>query len=91
MKYLIPVKMKNVLVSTEEGKIYGVSKIVEENNLMNDKQPEIAYVLTDNDFIIKLLRFNVVNSHSNVQIFYLQYIFSVNIYYLQLDKSLNLK
>ena len=52
MKYLIPVKMKNVLVSTEEGKIYGVSKIVEENNLMNDKQPEIAYVLTDNDFII---------------------------------------
>ena len=52
MKYIVPIKIKNALVSTEEGKIYGVSKIITENYLINDQSQEIAYVLTDEKFII---------------------------------------
>ena len=52
MKYIVPIKMKNALVSTEEGKIYGVAKIITESYAINDQNQKIAYVLTDNNFII---------------------------------------
>ena len=52
MKYLVPIKMKVVLVSNEDGKVYGVSKIITEHYSINDIEQEAAYVLTDKDFVI---------------------------------------
>ena len=76
MKYLVPIKMKIVLVSNEDGKIYGVSKIITENYSVNDIEQEVAYVLTDKDFIInsftpnstKLLNLQLNLTHLNLDI-----------------------
>ena len=75
MKYLVPIKMKNCLVCTEEGHIYGVSKILTDNHNTNSKN-DIAYVLTDKDFIIrsftpnssKLLNLHLSLSNLNLDI-----------------------
>ena len=53
MKYLVPIKMKLALVASEEGNIFGVSKIIVENHTIMNNEEEIAYILTDNDFIVQ--------------------------------------
>ena len=54
MKYLVPVKLKLTLVSSEEDIIYGIAKIIIDNNQpTNDIEQEVSYVLTDQDFIIR--------------------------------------
>ena len=76
MKYLVPIKMKIVLVSSEDGKKYGVSKIITENYTINDIEQEVAYVLTDKDFVInsftpnstKLLNLQMNLTHLNLDI-----------------------
>ena len=76
MKYLVPIKMKIVLVSNEDGKLYGVSKIITENYSINDIEQEVAYVLTDKDFVIssftpnstKLLNLQLNLTHLNLDI-----------------------
>ena len=76
MKYLVPIKMKIVLVSNEDGKIFGVSKIITENYSITDIEQEIAYVLTDKDFVIssftpnstKLLNLQLNLTHLNLDI-----------------------
>ena len=52
MKYLVPIKMKVLLVSTEDGDIFGIAKIIIENPTINEIEQQIAYVLTDKDFFI---------------------------------------
>ena len=73
MKYLVPIQMKNALISTEQGKIYGVSKIgIKDKNI----EQENAYVLTDRNFIInsftpnsiKLLNLHQSLSYLNLDI-----------------------
>ena len=76
MKYLVPIKMKIVLVSTEDGKMYGISKFITEKLTINDIEQEIAYVLTDKDFVIntftpnsiKLLNLQLNLTHLNLDI-----------------------
>ena len=53
MKYLVPVKLKVCLVSSEEDTIYGICKIIYENKTTTDIEQEISYVLTDRDFIVR--------------------------------------
>ena len=69
MKYLVPIKMKVVLVSNEDGKVYGVSKIITEHYSINDIEQEVAYVLTDRDFVISSFTPNstkLLNLHLNL-------------------------
>ena len=76
MKYLVPIKMQNALVSTEEGVIYGVSKIITDSYAKINKNSEIAYVLTDKDYIInsftanstKLLNLHLSHTNLNLDI-----------------------
>ena len=53
MKYLVPIKMKLALVASEEGNIYGVAKIIIENLSITKNEEEIAYILTDNEFVVQ--------------------------------------
>ena len=53
MKYLVPIKMKIALVASEEGNIYGVSKIIIDNHSVINNEEEIVYILTDNELIVQ--------------------------------------
>ena len=53
MKYLVPIKMKLALVASEEGNIFGVSKIIVENHTLISNEEEIVYILTDNELIVQ--------------------------------------
>ena len=76
MKYLVPIKMKNVLAYSEEGELLGISRIIADNYLISNKEQEIAYVLTDINFIInsftpnsiKLLNLQLSSTNSNLDI-----------------------
>ena len=53
MKYLVPIKMKLALVASEEGNIFGVSKVIVENHTLFSNEQEIVYILTDNELIVQ--------------------------------------
>ena len=53
MKYLVPIKMKIALVASEEGNIFGISKVIIENHSIINKEEEIVYILTDNELIVQ--------------------------------------
>ena len=53
MKYLIPIKMKLALVASEEGNIFGISKIIVENHSLASNEEQIVYILTDNELIVQ--------------------------------------
>ena len=53
MKYLIPIKFKWTIVSSEDEGIYGVGKIIQENKTPLELEQDVIYILTDKDLIIK--------------------------------------
>ena len=53
MKYLVPIKMKIALVASEEGNIFGVSKIIIDNHSVTNKEEEIVYILVDNELNVQ--------------------------------------
>ena len=53
MKYLVPLKSRWTLVSSEEEIIYGIGKIITNNKTIMELEQEIVYVLTDKDLIIQ--------------------------------------
>ena len=53
MKYLVPIKMKIALVASEEGNIFGVSKVIIDNHSTSSNEEEIVYILTDNELIVQ--------------------------------------
>ena len=53
MKYLIPIKIRWTLVSSEEEVIYGIGKIISENKTISELEQEIIYILTDKNLIIQ--------------------------------------
>ena len=84
MKYLVPIKLKNILVSSEEGELLGISRIITDNYLKNNKEQEIAYVLTDQNFMINSFTSNSINllnfqiSSSNLNLDITKYISELN-------------
>ena len=76
MKYLVPIKMKLAIVASEEGNIYGVSKIILDNHSITNNKEEAVYVLTDNELIVqnftpnapKLLCLNSSAINNNLEI-----------------------
>ena len=76
-KFLIPLKMKWFLTSLDDEKIFGIGNVLHENKkLINDKEQETVYVLTDKNLIIqnfspnapKILHLNPVNTINNYSI-----------------------
>jgi hypothetical protein len=53
MKYLVPIKMKIALVASEEGNIFGVSKVIIDNHSILSNEEEIVHILTDNELIVQ--------------------------------------
>jgi PAS domain S-box-containing protein len=53
MKYLVPVKIRWTLVSSEDEKIYAIGKIITDNKTPTELEQEIIYVLTDKNLIIQ--------------------------------------
>ena len=53
MKYLVPIKMKISLVASEEGNIFGVSRIIAQNFSLMANEEQIVYILTDNELIVQ--------------------------------------
>ena len=53
MKYLVPIKMKLALVASEEGNIFGVSKIIIDNHSLTNNEEQAVYILTDNELIVQ--------------------------------------
>jgi len=53
MKYLVPIKMKIALVASEEGNIFGVSKIIIENHSLTNNEEENVYILVDNELNVQ--------------------------------------
>lgn len=53
MKYLVHLKVRWTLVSSEDEIIYGIGKIITENKSLMALEQEIVYVLTDKDLIIQ--------------------------------------
>ena len=53
MKYLIPVKIKWTLISSEDEIIYGIGKIITDNKTINELEEEVIYILTDKNLIIQ--------------------------------------
>ena len=76
LKYLVPIKLKNGLVSTEEGEIYFISKVFEFENINKKRDYEGCLVLTDIDLNIqnftaegiKLLNLNSSVIKNNIEI-----------------------
>ena len=76
-KFLISFKVKWLLTSLDDEKIYGIGNILHENKkLINDKDQETVYVLTDKNLIIqnfssnalKILKLNssCINNNCNI-------------------------
>ena len=53
MKYLVPIKMKISLVASEEGNIFGISKVILDNHTIATNEEEEVYILTDNELIVQ--------------------------------------
>ena len=53
MKYLIPVKTRWTLISSDDEKIYAIGKIIIDNKTPTELEQEIIYVLTDKNLIIQ--------------------------------------
>ena len=53
MKYLVPIKMKISLVASEEGNIFGISKVIVDNHTIVTNEEEFVYILTDNELIVQ--------------------------------------
>ena len=76
MKYLVPLKIKIALVSTEDGNIFGIGKFIIDNHSPVSIEEEISYILTDNDLIVqnftanspKLLSLNSSAINNNLDI-----------------------
>ena len=76
LKYLVPIKLKVGLVSTEEGEIFFISKIYESENINKKSDFESCIVLTDINLIIqnfspegpKLLNLNSSVIKNNIEI-----------------------
>ena len=76
LKYLVPIKLKNGLVSTEEGEIYFISKVFEFDTVNKKRDYEGCLVLTDIDLNIqnftaegiKLLNLNSSVIKNNIEV-----------------------
>ena len=53
LKYLIPIKVRWTIVSSEDEGIYSIGKIIQENQTPLELEQDIIYILTDKDLIIK--------------------------------------
>ena len=53
MKYLVPIKMKAALVASEEGNIFGITRIIAQNHSLLSNEEQIAYILCDNELIVQ--------------------------------------
>ena len=53
MKYLVPVKMKVALVASEEGNIFGISRIIAPTHSLISNEEQIVHILTDNELVIQ--------------------------------------
>ena len=53
MKYLVPLKMKVALVASEEGNIFGISRIIAPTHSLISNEEQIVHILTDNELIIQ--------------------------------------
>ena len=53
MKYLVPIKIRWTLVSSEDEIVYGVGKILSDNRTSNELEQESIYILTDKKLIIQ--------------------------------------
>ena len=53
MKYLVPIKMKVALVASEEGNIFGITRIIAQNHSLLSNEEQIAYILCDNELIVQ--------------------------------------
>ena len=71
IKFLIPFKAKWTLITTEDEKIYGIGNFIFENKtLLNDKELETIYILTNNNLKIKNYSANapeMLNLNANVE------------------------
>ena len=53
-KFLIPIKIKWILITLDDDKIFGIGNILSENKkIIDDKEQELVYVLTDKNLIIQ--------------------------------------
>ena len=53
MKYLVPIRIKVTLVSSEEGNIFGVSRIIPQAHSLINNEEQIVYILVDNELIVQ--------------------------------------
>ena len=53
MKYLVPIKIRWTLVSSEEEIIYAIGKIIIDNKTPIELEQEVIYILTDRNLIIQ--------------------------------------
>ena len=49
LKYLIPIKVRWTIVSSEDEGIYSIRKIIQENQTPLELEQDIIYLLTDKD------------------------------------------
>ena len=76
MKYLVPIRMKLSLVASEEGNIFGVARLLIQNNNIMNNEDKVVYILTDNELIVqnftanapKLLGFDSSSINNNLEI-----------------------
>jgi hypothetical protein len=57
-KYLIPIKVRWTIVSSEDEGIYSIRKIIQENQTPLELEQDIIYLLTDKD-LISLINFDI--------------------------------
>ena len=53
MKYLVPIKLKVALVASEEGNIFGVSRIIPQTHSLLSNEEQIVHILVDNELIVQ--------------------------------------
>ena len=53
MKYLVPIKMKVALVASEEGNIFGITRIIAQNHSLITNEEQIVNILCDNELIVQ--------------------------------------
>ena len=53
MKYLVPLKIKVSLVASEEGNIFGISRIIPQTHSLLNNEEQIVYILVDNELIVQ--------------------------------------
>ena len=53
MKYLIPLKIKVILVASEEGNIFGMARIIPQAHSLLTNEEQIVNILVDNELIVQ--------------------------------------